>query len=87
MELNTSGVLKRISEMNPFPEMLKEMCQRGIPVTLGADAHVPTRVADGYETAMRILQQAGYEHVNFFLERKRQQVRIEDAINSLVALV
>lgn len=87
MELNTSGVLKRISEMNPFPQMLQEMFQRGIPVTLGADAHLPTRVADGYETAMGILQQAGYEHVNFFLERKRQQVPIEDAINSLVELV
>ena len=84
MELNTSGVLKTISEMNPFPQMLQEMCERQIPVTLGADAHVPTRVADGYETAMEILQQAGYEHVHFFLERKRVTVSISDALASLV---
>lgn len=87
MELNTSGMLKRIPEMNPFPSMLSEMFQRGIPVTLGADAHTPTRVADGYETAMQILQSVGYEHVNFFLARERQEVRIEDALASLVALV
>lgn len=84
MELNTSGVNKTISEMNPFPEMLKEICQRNIPITLGADAHEPGRVADGYETALRLLVESGFTHVNFYLERKRQPVLIQDAIASLV---
>jgi len=83
MELNTSGVLKRISEMNPFPDMLREMKVREIPVTLGADAHVPDRVADGYIEAMRLLQSVGYCEVNFFLERQRQTVSIEAAVASL----
>lgn len=83
MELNTSGVNKKISEMNPFPGMLKEMCQRGIPVTLGADAHQPERVADGYEIALQKLSDAGYEDVHFFLNRKRQTVSIADAKASL----
>lgn len=86
MELNTSGVNKRISEMNPFPDMLREMKARNIPVTLGADAHVPERVGDGYETAMHLLQSVGYEHINFFLDRKRQEVPIETALDSLVTL-
>ena len=72
--------------MNPFPDMLREMKARNIPVTLGADAHVPERVGDGYETAMHLLQSVGYEHINFFLDRKRQQVPIETALNSLVTL-
>ena len=84
MELNTSGVNKTISEMNPFPAMLKEMCQRNIPVTLGADAHEPDRVADGYETALQLLLECGFSHVSFFLERKRHDVLIHDAIASLV---
>ena len=83
MELNTSGVLKRISEMNPFPDMLREMKVRDIPVTLGADAHVPTRVADGYIDAMRLLQSIGYTEVNYFLERKRHAVPIAAAIDSI----
>lgn len=86
MELNTSGVNKRISEMNPFPDMLREMKLRDIPVTLGADAHTPGRVGDGYETAMRLLESVGYTEVNFYLERKRQTVSIADAIESLVAV-
>ena len=86
MELNTSGVNKRISEMNPFPDMLREMKLREIPVTLGADAHTPSRVGDGYETAMQLLQSVGYTHVNFFLDRKREAVAIEDALASMVSL-
>jgi len=86
MELNTSGVNKTVSEMNPFPAMLAEMRVRGIPVTLGADAHVAQRVADGYETAMRLLENSGYTHVNFFLQRERQEVAIEDALASLIPL-
>ncbi len=83
MELNTSGMNKAIPEMNPSPAMLCEMQTRGIPVTLGADAHHPDRVADGYETALELLAKCGYNHVNFFLNRERHQVRIDDALASL----
>ncbi|WP_237607516.1 histidinol-phosphatase HisJ family protein [Roseimaritima sediminicola] len=86
MELNTSGLNKTISEMNPFPAMLVEMRKRDIPVTLGADAHQPERVADGYEAALELLAECGYSEVNFFLDRQRQSVSIEAALESLVAL-
>ena len=85
MELNTSGVLKTISEMNPFPGMLRQMCDRGIPVTLGSDAHRPDRVADGFESALQLLQQCGFESVSIFLDRKRQEVPIEVALASLLS--
>ena len=84
MELNTSGVNKTISEMNPFPAMLREISKRKIPITLGADAHEPWRVADGYETALQLLQDCGFTHVSFFLERKRQETLIDDALASLI---
>ena len=44
MEINTSGLNKLYPEMNPGPQMLAEMCERGIPVVMGADAHDPVRV-------------------------------------------
>lgn len=84
MELNTSGVLKTIPEMNPFPGMLAAMRERGIPVTIGADAHNPGRVADGYEIALDLLADAGYTHVSLFLERKRHEIAIDDARESLI---
>lgn len=86
MELNTSGLKKKISEMNPFPQMLREMSKRNIPVTLGADAHTPRRVADRYEEALDLLAECGFTSVNFFLSRKRQEVSIDEARKSLVPL-
>ena len=83
MELNTSGVNKTISEMNPFPEMLRQMYARNIPVTIGSDAHQPSRVGDGYETALELLQLCGYAKVSYFLNRQRHELLIEDALESL----
>ncbi|NND95937.1 MAG: histidinol-phosphatase [Pirellulaceae bacterium] len=84
MELNTSGVNKTISEMNPNPTMLREMCQRSIPVTIGADAHQPERVADGYETALQLLKECGYTNVSLFLDRQRRELAIDEVLDSLV---
>jgi histidinol-phosphatase (PHP family) len=83
MELNTSGVQKSLPEMNPSPSQLVMMRERGIPVVIGADAHVPERVGDGYPTALRLLQEVGYTEVSFFLDRKRQAVSILDALSQL----
>jgi histidinol-phosphatase (PHP family) len=83
MELNTSGLQKTIPEMNPFPAMLRAMHRRGIPVVIGADAHVPRRCAADYETALDLLEDSGYKTISFFLERKRQSVSIENARASL----
>lgn len=87
MELNTSGINKTIAEMNPFPVMLEEMATRGIPITLGADAHQPERVADGYETALELLTECGFRHISYFTERKRNEVAISDALASLIERV
>lgn len=83
MELNTSGELKSIPEMNPGPIILKAMRKRGIPVVIGADAHVPERVADRYEKALDVLESVGYHEINYFLERKRHSVPIGAARASL----
>jgi len=83
MELNTSGANKTIAQMNPFPKMLMEMRAREIPVTIGADAHDPSRVGDRFELALELLAQCGYSHVSYFIERRRQDVPIEDGLASL----
>jgi histidinol-phosphatase (PHP family) len=83
MELNTSGVQKALPEMNPSPSQLVMMRERGIPVVIGADAHIPERVGDGYLAALSLLESAGYSEVAFFLDRKRQSVPISAARESL----
>jgi histidinol-phosphatase (PHP family) len=83
MELNTSGLLKNLPEMNPSRAQLTLMHARGIPVVLGADAHRPGRVADQFPAALRLLAEVGYREVNVFLDRRRHPVPIELALASL----
>lgn len=83
MELNTSGANKVVQEMNPFPQMLAEIAARGIPVVVGSDAHVPTRVADRFESALELLASSGFDQVSYFLDRVRQDVPITAARGSL----
>lgn len=83
MELNTSGLQKKMPEMNPSRSILAEVQARGIPVVLGADAHVPERVAADFVPALEMLREIGFTTVNFFLLRQRQEVLIEDVLASL----
>lgn len=83
MELNTSGLQKAIAEFNPGATMLGLMRERGIPVVLGADAHVPQRVGADYANALRVIRSAGYTEISFFLDRRRQTVPIDAALASL----
>ena len=85
MELNTSGINKVIEEMNPFPAMLREMCERKIPIVIGADAHVPERVGDGYQVALQLLESVGYTQVSLFTRRERHDLAICDVRESLTA--
>ncbi len=83
MELNTSGLNKAVPEMNPGPEMLREMAIRGIPLVIGSDAHWPSRAAAKWEEAMDAAEAAGYREISFFLDRKRHDVPISVARSSL----
>lgn len=83
MELNTSGLLKTVREMNPGPAQLSLMRERGIPVVIGADAHRPDRVGDGFVAALGLLRAAGYDEVSFFVERRRVSVALSQALESL----
>lgn len=83
MELNTSGLNKALPEMNPGPRILEMIRDRGIPVVLGADAHRPARVADRYEDALRLLANLGFRTVSLFLDRRRKEVPIAEALASL----
>jgi histidinol-phosphatase (PHP family) len=69
--------------MNPGPEMLAMMSAKGIPVVLGSDAHTPERVAADFEFALDELSAAGFEEINYFNERKRVPLKIEDVRKSL----
>lgn len=83
MELNTSGLNKSYSEMNPGNEMLRMMAERKIPIVVGSDAHRAQRVGEHFVTALNNLTEAGYEHVSYFQKRQRIDLKISDVLASL----
>ena len=85
MELNTSGMLKAIREMNPGLDQLRLMREREIPVVLGADAHRPERVGDRFYEALVALKSVGYREVNVVLDRRRHPIPLDRAMASLRA--
>jgi histidinol-phosphatase (PHP family) len=83
MELNTSGLLKRLPEMNPSADILALMQARGIPVVVGSDSHVARRVGENFRQALQTLQSVGYQHVSVFENRVRSELAITDVLASL----
>jgi histidinol-phosphatase (PHP family) len=84
MELNTSSYARPLAEPSPSRAMLVEMRQRNIPVVLGADAHSPDRVGDRFEQALDLLADVGYTHCSYFVDRRRRDVAIYRATESLI---
>lgn len=83
MELNTSGLLKRIREMNPGEIILREMQVRGIPVVIGSDSHEPKRVGENFNRAQQVLLECGYTKVRYYIEGK--PVEYDLGMGSLVS--
>lgn len=83
MEINTSGIQKVLPEMNPNPAMLSMMAERGIPVVVGSDSHTPRRVGADFETALDLLESAGYTQASYFAGRRRLDVPIDRIRGSL----
>ncbi len=83
MELNTSGLNKSYSEMNPGNEMLRMMAERQIPIVLGSDSHRAQRVGEHFVTALNNLAEAGYEKVSYFQKRERVDLKISDVLASI----
>lgn len=83
MELNTSGLQKAISEMNPSPDMLRLIAEHDIPITLGSDSHHPNRVGENFPMALDLLAECGFEHVTIFRQRKPEIVPISTFLDKL----
>lgn len=61
IELNTSGLRKPVGEIYPSPLLLSMARERGIPICFGSDAHRPEDVGAGFDLALGLARDAGYE--------------------------
>ena len=71
IELSTAGLRKPVREIYPNPQLLKECCDRNVPLVISSDAHKPSEVAWGFEGALEVARAAGYTSLARFEGRRR----------------
>jgi len=71
IEVNTSGLRKRVVEPYPSLPFLKACVRQGVAVTLGSDAHAPHQVGMDFDIALGLLEAAGIGEIATFEARKR----------------
>jgi histidinol-phosphatase (PHP family) len=76
VEVNTAGLRKPVGEIYPSLRMLQACRRRGVPATLGSDAHAPHEVGAGLAEAGELLAEAGYDSVVVFRKRVAREVAL-----------
>jgi len=71
MEINCSGWDKPVEEAYPALMYLREANRRKIPLVINSDAHSAGQVANHFERALRMAEEAGYTELVRFERRRR----------------
>lgn len=64
VEINTAGSIKPVGRFYPHPELLSLFHAAGVPITVGSDAHVVTRVGENIGQAYALAAAAGYRSID-----------------------
>jgi histidinol-phosphatase (PHP family) len=73
VEVSTAGLRRPVGELYPAPAFLERCRGKGVPVTIGSDAHLPQNVGLDFERALDLMRMTGYETVTVFDRRKARQ--------------
>jgi histidinol-phosphatase (PHP family) len=76
VEVNTAGLRKPVREIYPALPLLTACRRRGVPATMGSDAHAPGEVGAGLTSARELLLAAGFTSVLVFRSRVPQEVAL-----------
>lgn len=75
LDINTSGLRRRVPVLNPGLEILRwYAAMGGRRVTLGSDAHRPDHLGQGLDQALAALRAVGLTHLTFFEKRQARLV-------------
>lgn len=80
IEVNTGGLRRRAGSIYPERAMLEAAASRGVPVTLGSDAHRPADVGRDFDAAYRLLDAVGVDETAVF-EGRRLSLRPVPAVH------
>jgi histidinol-phosphatase (PHP family) len=73
LEISTAGLRKPVGELYPDPWLLRACVERGVPITLASDAHLPQDVGRDFDRALALAREAGCETVTVFENRRGRQ--------------
>ena len=77
IELNSSGFHYGLGEPNPCTDIIRRYRQLGGEIiTVGADAHVPDRIAYAFDKAEAVLKSCGFTYYTVFRERKPEFLKL-----------
>ncbi len=77
IEINTGGLKKGLKDLHPCRDILKRYKELGGEIiTIGSDAHDPSRIGAEFERAKESLVEAGFEYYTIFKERKAEFIKL-----------
>jgi histidinol-phosphatase (PHP family) len=76
VEVNTGGLRKPVHEIYPSLALLQACRRRGVPATMGSDAHAAEEVGAGGDEARELLRAAGYRSLVVFRSRRAEEVAL-----------
>lgn len=75
LDVNTAGLRKDCKEIYPNRQLLEIAFQKGVPVTLGSDAHAPGEVGMNFREAIEWVRSVGYTQCLTFSKRRAETVK------------
>lgn len=76
VEVSTAGLRKPVGELYPALTLLRACHARGVPLSLGSDAHTPDDVGRDFDLAVELARAAGYREVMAFEGRRTRAARL-----------
>jgi histidinol-phosphatase (PHP family) len=77
IEINSSGLRKKIREQYPSVEIIEKMYELDIPVLLGSDAHQIDEIAYEFKYIIDLLKNIGYNQLAHYNKRRRTFIEID----------
>ncbi len=76
IEVNTSGKTKDCGGWYPSNEILERALHFGVDISFGSDSHVPERIGEDYVDVQKTLKEIGFREMVYYVDKKRQVVRL-----------
>jgi histidinol-phosphatase (PHP family) len=71
LEVSSAGIRRGAGSIYPAPAFLGACVERGVPCTLGSDAHTPADVGRDYAAVIGALRELGVTEIATFRRRRK----------------